>query len=691
MIIALKAKGKLGFVIGKISKPNSDAPEYKKWITVDSMIISWIFNSISRDLLNGFLQGSMTLAAYYNKLKRYWDELSVLCSLLPCACGVYEHVSNQIFLLDPLPSASKAYGMVHNIEKQKKIQVTFSESSDITTVMAAQRFNNSRRQSSGDSKFNSKNKADRYCDFCQTSGHLKEKCFKLHGYPELFSDFKKQKYGAKSNNTVAFNTIAESPLDTETTNTSHSVTDNMTYSISRIVQFEILKALKGKSIQSSVEEAATAHHASSFTGIASIVDSGAIDHVSGDLALFYSISKLKTPRHVRLPDGRTKLVTHIGTIQLSPRITLFNTLYITNFHCNLLSVNYLAFTCKIFVTQYPDYCVLQYLQSKKEIAVGLVVGRLYHINKQSFSITKLWHSRLGHSSTKKMRHLFVVPIISKRLVFPSNVEHSFTIFELLHMDLWGPYRIKSVTGAYYIFTIVDDHSSPYELLYGHKPKLDYLRVIGSLCFVTNLSPIKIKFYVRGLPSVLLGYGPQQKEYKLYNLQTKQIYISKDVRFYENVFPFHLINLSSVIDFCLSECIADDMAIHSSSISVEPSVNPLVDQLPNANISDISLSYLPPSMALSLSIHNSTLVEPNIELEPLSTEIIMPEPSLSQPVKRSTRVKQTPKWLTNFIVPSNISNNTAAFTVCNSADSANTYPPHIIFSNSYNAFQAQWVI
>ncbi|KAG8643955.1 hypothetical protein MANES_11G086565v8 [Manihot esculenta] len=673
MIIALRAKDKLGFVTGKISKPNSDAPEYKKWITVDSMIISWILNSISRDLSDGFLyapsahdlwndiaerfgesngplffqikkelanisQGSMTLAAYYNKLKRYWDELSILCLLPPCACGVakeltafeererliqflmglnhqYENVSNQILLLDSLPSASKAYGMVQNVEKQKEIQVTFPESSDITT-----------------------NKADRYCDFCQTSGHLKEKCFKLHGYPEWFSDFKKQKYGAKSNNTMAFNTIAESPLDTETTNAPHIVTDNMINSISRIVQFEISKALKGKSIQSRVEEVATAHQASSFAGIASvncssnfkcmdkgtwIIDSGATYHMSGDLALFDSISKLKTPRHVRLPDGRTKLVTHIGTIQLSPRITLFNTFYITDFHCNLL---------------------------------------------------------LGHPSTNKMRHLSVVPIISsdvlpctvcpmakqERFVFPSKVEHSLTIFELLHMDLWGPYRIKSVTGAYYMFTIVDDHSrftwtymlnsktqvpyfplyfwsetlltathlinrlpseilkwkSPYELVHGHKPKLDYLRVIGSLCFATNLSPGKTKFSVRGLPSVLLGYGPQQKGYKLYNLHTKQIYISRGVRFHENVFPFHLTNPSSVKDFCLPECIVDEMAIHSSTIPIEPSFNPLTDQIPNVNISDLSLSSPIPSMGLSSPIHNSTPVEPNIELEPLSTEITM---------------------------------------------------------------------
>ncbi|KAG8639530.1 hypothetical protein MANES_14G152301v8 [Manihot esculenta] len=592
MIIALRAKDNLGF------------------ITVDSMIISWILNSISRDLSDGFLQGSMTLAAYYNKLKRCWDELSVLCPLPPCACGAakalttfeererliqflmglnhqYEHVSNQILLLDPLPSASKAYGMVQNVEKQKKIQITFPESSNITTVMAAQRFNNSRRQSSGDSKFNSNNKADSNFE-CMDKGTW-------------------------------------------------------------------------------------------------IVDSGATDHMSGDLALFDSISKLKTPRHIRLPDGRTKLITHTGTIQLSPRITLFNTLYITDFHCNLLSVNYLAFTCKIFVTQYPDHCVLQDLQSKEEIAIGLVVGRLYHINKQSFSITKVnnaytthephlfqhWHSRLGHPSTNKMRHLSIVPVISsdvlpctvcpmakqERLVFPSNVEYSLTIFEL----------IKSVTGAYYIFTIVDDYSrftwtymlnsktqvpsvlthflahienqfkthvkavrtdngirhqrtcvytpqrngvverkhkhllqvarslmfqskfpshfwsetllttthlinrlpseilkwqNPYELLHGHKPKLDYLRVIGSLCFATNLSPGKIKFSVRGLSSVLLGY---------------------DARFHENVFPFHLTNPSSVTDFCLPKCIADDMAIHSFSIPIEPSVNPLVNQIPNANM------------------------------------------------------------------------------------------------------------
>uniref|UniRef100_A0A2C9UW11 Retrotransposon Copia-like N-terminal domain-containing protein n=1 Tax=Manihot esculenta TaxID=3983 RepID=A0A2C9UW11_MANES len=78
MTIALRAKDKLGFVIGKISKPNSDAPEYKKWITVDSMIISWILNSISRDLSDGFLYAP-SAHDLWNDIARDLGKVMVLC------------------------------------------------------------------------------------------------------------------------------------------------------------------------------------------------------------------------------------------------------------------------------------------------------------------------------------------------------------------------------------------------------------------------------------------------------------------------------------------------------------------------------------------------------------------------------------------------------------------------------------
>lgn len=39
---------------------------------------------------------------------------------------------------------------------------------------------------------------------------------------------------------------------------------------------------------------------------------------------------------------------------------------------------------------------------------------------------------------------------------PSNIADN--IFNLIHVDLWGPYRTNTITGATYFFTILDDYS-----------------------------------------------------------------------------------------------------------------------------------------------------------------------------------------------------------------------------------------
>ena len=42
--------------------------------------------------------------------------------------------------------------------------------------------------------------------------------------------------------------------------------------------------------------------------------------------------------------------------------------------------------------------------------------------------------------------------------FHVSEHNTSTIFELIHYDLWGPYRTISSCGASYFFTIVDDFS-----------------------------------------------------------------------------------------------------------------------------------------------------------------------------------------------------------------------------------------
>lgn len=46
----------------------------------------------------------------------------------------------------------------------------------------------------------------------------------------------------------------------------------------------------------------------------------------------------------------------------------------------------------------------------------------------------------------------------KRLSFPDNITISSQCFDLLHMDIWGPYAYPSLLGHKYFLTIIDDKS-----------------------------------------------------------------------------------------------------------------------------------------------------------------------------------------------------------------------------------------
>ena len=45
-----------------------------------------------------------------------------------------------------------------------------------------------------------------------------------------------------------------------------------------------------------------------------------------------------------------------------------------------------------------------------------------------------------------------------RLSFPISENKTKRIFDLIHCDLWGPYRTPTHSGARYFLTIVDDYS-----------------------------------------------------------------------------------------------------------------------------------------------------------------------------------------------------------------------------------------
>jgi hypothetical protein len=78
--------------------------------------------------------------------------------------------------------------------------------------------------------------------------------------------------------------------------------------------------------------------------------------------------------------------------------------------------------------------------------------------------------------------------------------------------------------------------TPYELVYGFKPNLGHLLTVGCLCFCTVLNNSN-KFSSHAEKCVLLGYSNQNKGYTLWSLDSKTVVTSRDVKFYELVFPF----------------------------------------------------------------------------------------------------------------------------------------------------------
>ncbi|KAL0402464.1 UNVERIFIED_CONTAM: Retrovirus-related Pol polyprotein from transposon RE1 [Sesamum latifolium] len=145
----------------------------------------------------------------------------------------------------------------------------------------------------------------------------------------------------------------------------------------------------------------------------------------GDACSFSSLTQLHTPTKIHLPDNSISYATHLGTIILSPTLTLTDVLLIPSFKHNLLSVSQLCKSLSVAFVFLTSSCVLQELMTKHPLAIGKQVGKLYLLDSSSFvSVASLqqsccsaecafansskydvWHKRLGHSIPLVLAHI----------------------------------------------------------------------------------------------------------------------------------------------------------------------------------------------------------------------------------------------------------------------------------------------
>ena len=114
-----------------------------------------------------------------------------------------------------------------------------------------------------------------------------------------------------------------------------------------------------------------------------------------------------------------------------------------------------------------------------------MVGEMKHVAHNSVKVTHgcikiekfheslLWHLRLGHAPmmklyhlgisnkpSKEVDHLCVTCPMGKLTKQPYALSHSRATqaFELLHIHIWGPYKVQTREGFRIFLTIIDDHS-----------------------------------------------------------------------------------------------------------------------------------------------------------------------------------------------------------------------------------------
>lgn len=153
---------------------------------------------------------------------------------------------------------------------------------------------------------------------------------------------------------------------------------------------------------------------------------------------------------------------------------------------------------------FPDCFVVKALNSGQALLQGPLKQDLYHLpstltnstHPQAFTTSiqsvSTWHHKLGHSSSKIIKHLadshrIPIKILSslecsschcaKSHKLPFS-DHHLTIsrpLELIYSDVWGPSPTRSLDGYSYYLIFVD-HFSKYVWLYPMKNKSDVFSI-----------------------------------------------------------------------------------------------------------------------------------------------------------------------------------------------------------------------
>ncbi|XP_056688045.1 uncharacterized protein [Spinacia oleracea] len=449
----------------------------------------------------------------------------------------YEHPKSTILMMNPVPTISKAYGLLLQEEQQKELHVVKNQTQLDSAAFNARRFDNknyrpqynygsgpynsgsgqysssSGFQTKNANQFRSSTRNNLFCDHCKMRNHTIDKCWKLHGYPK---DFKAKGKRVAAAPHLGEHSVKESHSEGES-GLVHATFTEKQYN-------HLMQYMNNNQIANQVENtgfhslglATTSQHKGTlciFSNFKSkwVLYSGASDHMCSDLSLFSSFQNVSDDQHtITIPNGSQLSVKHKGVIHIGKDLTLIDDLS-KNKHTLLGKLE------KGLYSLHED--LLAFNRNKHAFSIaGSTATRSQTLAPQT-------RSHQNGVVERKYKHLLET---TRAPPFQSNLPARYwSECILVATYLINRMSLKSI-----------NFCTPYEKLFNTKHDLSHLRVFGCLCYITTAKVSRTKFDPRAVPYVFLGYPSYQKAYNVLNLATNKVVTSRDVVFHEKHFPYH---------------------------------------------------------------------------------------------------------------------------------------------------------
>ncbi|RVW56241.1 Retrovirus-related Pol polyprotein from transposon RE1 [Vitis vinifera] len=677
MILALNSKNKLGFVNGSIKAPSEEIdPEgYATWSRCNDMVHSWIVNTLNPEIADSVI--------YYSTAHEVWEDLCLwdeLASYNAAAHGAqqdqqklmqflmglnesYSVIRGQILLMNPLPSVRQAYSSISQEEKQRLLTSTNAAAESAASAAMAVRSNgkssttwkdgidrsNTRRmeptnRSSGSQNFRENRSSqgqdgrpffdqDRrrmgsgrgrpQCSYCGDMGHWVQKCFQLHGYPP---DHPKARMnlGSNSNRNKSFSAANQ---------VSEADEGKPAVALSEAQLKQLLSLLNNQDENSSSKvNAVTKPGLSKVASRNWIIDSGATDHITSSSKLLHKDKNCSLPP-VLLPSGEKANIVTKGTLPLNFVYYLHDVLSVPTFKDlatrRTIGLGKQRDGLYYLVALVTEKSLTNHSSSTNQPACNLAI-----------SSTDLWHSRLGHVSpfclsfiAKNFLNFSVqsnnacpicplakqsrLPFVARALKFHAQVPTQF----------WGECALTAVHIINRLPSPILSFKTPFELLYSKPPSYSHLRVFGCLAYATNVHTSH-KFDYRAMPSIFIGYPVGQKAYKLFDLSTKKVFTSRDVKFHEDIFPYVSLKPNSTLPSLTHNSGPIPLVAYNISSSFDSTSHALSPLLSNHTSTPSPTTenddFSSPSRPSELIIEPSSQIDPNPSPLP-STTLVSPSP------------------------------------------------------------------